>query len=56
MTAAGEARIAAAVADRSGDSYEVAERLEEPPDLSRGRWSSREGATENWAGFAPSAR
>ncbi len=55
MTAAGEARIAAAVADGSWDSYEVAERLEEPPDLAAAL-AARPRAAENWAGFAPSAR
>jgi uncharacterized protein YdeI (YjbR/CyaY-like superfamily) len=55
MTGAGEARIAAAIADGSWDSYEVAERLEEPRDLAAAL-AARPGAAAAWAGFAPSAR
>ncbi len=55
MAPAGEARIAAAVADGSWDSYEVAESLQEPADLAAAL-AARPGAEAAWRGFAPSAR
>jgi uncharacterized protein YdeI (YjbR/CyaY-like superfamily) len=55
LAPAGEGRIAAAVADGFWDSYEVAESLEEPPDLAAAL-EADEAAGRSWAGFAPSAR
>ncbi len=55
MTQAGEARIAAAIADGSWDSYEIAESMEEPPDL-RAALAGVAGAAGAWATFPPSAR
>lgn len=55
MAPPGEARIAAAIADGSWDSYEVAEALEAPADLVAAL-AAVSGAADAWAGFAPSAR
>ncbi|WP_270933940.1 YdeI/OmpD-associated family protein [Falsiroseomonas oryzae] len=55
MAPPGEARIAAAKADGSWDSYEVAESLAEPPDLAAAL-DAVPGAAAAWGGFAPSAR
>jgi uncharacterized protein YdeI (YjbR/CyaY-like superfamily) len=55
MAEAGEARIAAAVADGSWEVYEAAESLDEPAEL-RAALAAVPGAAEAWAGFAPSAR
>lgn len=55
MTPAGEAKIAAAQADGSWDSFEVAESLETPPDLASALQAD-ERAAAAWASFAPSSR
>jgi uncharacterized protein YdeI (YjbR/CyaY-like superfamily) len=55
MTPAGEARIAAAMADGSWEAYEAAESLEEPADLAAAL-AAIPGAEPAWRGFAPSAR
>ena len=54
MTAAGEAKITAAQADGSWDSFEVAESFADPPDLAAAL--AQAGAAGTWAGFAPSSR
>jgi len=55
MAPPGEARIAAALADGSWDSYEVAESLQEPADL-LAALAAVPGAAAGWAAFAPSSR